>query len=247
MNKYHQSFMVAISFCLSVCQVMAQKTLLIKPTIAVVFPLSSIDPPSSSLEESHFLHVSPQVGGDLQLDPGTRWRFSVGGHYSAYGISYKESRFATADRGIMIRVPLQSHYTFADNIRVLNLDRTRYAYLLLFRLYAIAALDFNYAATLASSFKHKGNINTAHSVITVQEEAGRGRSNFAPGIGFGIQFFDRAGHDRLDISFYYSRGMSLLAYQDIIYKTQTGSEQIRLSSKGSLFGVNLSYPIRLPL
>ncbi len=83
-------------------------------------------------------------------------------------------------------------------------------------------------------------------MITVQESVIRDRSNFAPGIGFGIQFFDKADHDRFDISFYYSRGMSLLAYQDIIYKTQTGSEQIRLLSKGSLFGVN-SYPIRFPL
>jgi hypothetical protein len=114
MNKYYQSFMVAGLFCLSVCQVMAQKTLLIKPTIAVVFPLSSIHQPSSSLQESHFIHVPPQLGVDLQLASGTRWRFSVGGHYSAYGLSYKESRFATADRGIMIRVPLQLHYTFAD-------------------------------------------------------------------------------------------------------------------------------------
>jgi hypothetical protein len=160
---------------------------------------------------------------------------------------YKEKRFARADRGVMIRVPLEVHYTFADNIRVLNLDRTRYAYLLLFRLYAIAALDFNYIVSPVSSFASKGSIATADSVITVQASVIRDRSNFSPGIGFGIQFFDRADHDRLGISFYYSRGMSLLAFQDIIYRPQTNSEQIRLLSRGSLFGVNISYPIRFPL
>ncbi len=147
----------------------------------------------------------------------------------------------------MLRVPLQLHYAFANNIRVLNLDRTRYAYLLLFRLYAIAALDFNYTATKTSPFIVKGSYGygQADSVITVQESVIRDRHNLAPGIGFGIQFFDRADHNRLDISFYYSRGLSLLAYQDIIYHTR--NEQIRLLSRGSLFGVNLSYPIRFPL
>jgi hypothetical protein len=244
MNKHYQRFMVAGLFCLSAYGAMAQKTLLIKPTFGWVFPLSSIEQPSSSLDLSQKHLFSPQVGGDLQLDPGTRWRFSLGGHYSAYGMSYQESRFAMGISGIMIRVPLQLHYTFADNIRVLNLDRTRYAYLLLFRLYAIGALDFNYAATPVSHWASR-NLNTADSAITVQQEAGRGRRNLAPGIGFGIQFFDRADHDRLDISFYYSRGLSLLAYQDILYHTR--NEQIRLLSKGSLFGVNVSYPIRFPL
>ncbi len=247
MNKYYQRFMVAVSFCLSVCQVTAQKALLIKPTFGWVFPLSTIEQPSSSFQEIHFFLFSPQVGVDLQLDPGTRWRFSAGGHYSGYGMSFKENRFALGLGGIMIRVPLQLHYTFADNIRVLNLDRTRYAYLLLFRLYAICALDFNYAATPVSHFISRGSYGYAQSdsVTTLQQPVIRTRSNLAPGIGFGIQFFDRADHDRLDISFYYSRGMSLLAYQDIIYRTR--SEQIRLLSKGSLFGVNISYPIRFPL
>lgn len=225
---------------------MAQKTLLIKPTIGWVFPLSSIEQPSSlELSQKHLF--SPQVGGDLQLDAGTRWRFSVGGYYSGYGMSYKESRFARADRGDMIRVPLQLHYTFADNIRVLNLDRTRYAYLLLFRLYAIAALDFNYVATPVSSWVSKGSYGQTQSdsVITVQQSVIKARNNFAPGIGFGIQFFDRADHDRLDISFHYSRGLSLLAYQDILYHTR--NEHIRLLSRGSLVGVNISYPIRFLL
>jgi hypothetical protein len=245
MNKYPQIFMLAVCFCLTAYGAMAQKTLLIKPTFGWVFPLSSIEQPSSSLELSQRHLFSPQPGVDLQLATGTRWRFSIGGHYSAYGMSYQESRFAQSDSGIMIRVPLQAHYTFADNIRVLNLDRTRYAYLLLFRLYAIAALDFNYAATPVSSWVSKGNLATTDSVITVQQEAGKGRSNLAPGIGFGIQFLDRADHDRLDISFYYSRGLSLLAYQDILYHTR--NEHIRLLSKGSLFGVNVSYPIRFAL
>jgi hypothetical protein len=188
---------------------------------------------------------SPQLGGDLQLDPGNGWRFSLGGYYSGYGMSYKESRFAQSDRGDMLRVPLQTHYTFANNIRVLNLDRTRYAYLLLFRLYAIAGLDFNYATTQVSSWVSNRYLSITDSLITVQQEAGKGRSNLAAGIGFGIQFFDRADHDRLDISFYCNRGLSLLAYQNILYHPR--NEHIRLLSRGSLFGVNVSYPIRFNL
>lgn len=239
--------MLAVCFSLTAYGAMAQKTLLIKPTFGWVFPLSSIEQPSFSFELSQKHLFSPQVGGDLQLDPGTRWRFSVGGYYSGYGMSYKESRFARSERGVMVRVPLQLHYTFADNIRVLNLDRTRYAYLLLFRLYAIAALDFNYVATPVSSWVSKGSYGQTQSdsVVTVQQSVIKARSNFAPGIGFGIQFFDRADHDRLDISFYCSSGLRLLAYQDIIYHTR--NEHIRLLSKGSLFGVNISYPIRFAL
>jgi hypothetical protein len=69
MNKYYQRFMLAGFFCLSVHQVTAQKTLLIKPTIGWVFPLSTIEQPSSSLALSQKHLFSPQVGGDLQLDP----------------------------------------------------------------------------------------------------------------------------------------------------------------------------------
>jgi hypothetical protein len=244
-SKYYQRFLVAVCFCLTAYGVMAQKTLSIKPSFGWVFPLSTIEQPSSSLQLSQSILFSPQLGGALELDPGKRWRFSVGGYYSGYGMSYKESRFAQSDRGDMLRVPLGAHYSFADNIRVLNLDRTRYAYLLLFRLYAIAGLDFNYATTQVSSWVSNGNLATTDSVITVQQEAGKGSRNLAAGIGFGIQFFDRADHDRLDISFYCSRGLGLLAYQNILYHTR--NEHIRLLSRGSLVGVNLSYPIRFNL
>jgi hypothetical protein len=53
MNKYYQSFMLAVSFCLIAYGAMAQKTLLIKPTFGWVFPLFTIKQPSSSLQLSH--------------------------------------------------------------------------------------------------------------------------------------------------------------------------------------------------
>lgn len=245
MNKYYLSFMVVGLFSLSVCQLMAQQSLFIKPAIGLVYPFSSINQPSSSLQKSQFNLLSLQPGVDLQLALNKGWRFSLGLHYSAYGMSYKGRSMAGAANGNMIRVPLQLHYRLADNIRVLNLDPTRYAYLLMFRLYAIAALDYN-------SLLNKVSLSTAGSlqtdeVISVQPSVIKKWSNFSPSIGFGIQFFDKVDHDRFDISFYYSRGTSLLLYQDVTYQTQLSNEQIRFSSKGSLVGVNISYPIRFPL
>lgn len=232
----------------TVSQVEAQKILYLKPFLSGQFPSSYYDRSIGKAPNFSATYLNIALGGgiDVQLELNRKWRLSLGGHYGIYGFGYfiKTPMYGRSsdNSDYITRIPFQIHYTIKDEIHLINVDKIKYAYLIVGRIYSLFGISYNQVAPPGNF----GQLSIGGSSIIVDERKPviDRWSNVSAYLGLGMQFYS-GGNDRFDISLYYSKGFGKIVYQDLFYEINSASYHTRLWSRGTIIGFNIGYPIRL--
>ncbi len=183
----------------------------------------------------------------LKINP--KYALSVGFHINNYGFGYRVDvpnygRRSGDNSDYYYSVPLLFHYTFANDVHWVSLDKVHYNYLFVFRLYGVAGLSYNHVRQPG----YYGQLTVTGSPvrITDQEPVVEQWNNLSAYLGVGMQFYN-GRKDRFDVRIYLTRGFGRIAYQDYRYSF-AGEPQVyetRFWSRGSLIAFSVGYPIKL--
>lgn len=224
----------------------AQKVWYLKPYLGGQFPLDSYDRSKGKAANlsSGKLNIDLSFGIDMQVELNRQWRLSLGSHYGTYGFNYNiVNLVGRASSSNIIRFPFQVHYTLKDDVQLINLDKIKYNYLLVFKLYGLLGVSYNRVGR-PGNFGQYTNVGNSNVKVYEYTPVVTNRNNASLYVGVGFQFHN-GEKDRFDVSFYYSQGIGKIAYKDIAYEIEGTSYQTRLWSRGTILGFNVSYPIRL--
>jgi hypothetical protein len=230
-------------------QAIGQNILYLKPHLNGQFPLNYYDRSIGKASNFSSTHLLFNLGGglDIQLELNSQLRLSLGAHYGSYGFGYSiKTKFlerGAAVSNYITRIPLQLHYTIKDDVHLINLDKIKYNYLLVFRLYSILGVSYNRVMPPGNQgeFTLGGNGNI---IIHEKKTVITNWNNASIYMGIGMQFLN-GEKNRFDVSVYYSKGIGKIGYKDLSYEIDGNSYQSRLWSRGTIVGFNVSYPIKL--
>lgn len=252
MSKSKRNTLLLICcFGLGWANVTAQSSLYVKPSLAGQFGMHRFD--RSTPKSANFHTGSPDIelgaGVDLHLKINPRYAVSSGFHLNNYGFGYRidipnYGRKSGSTSDYYYSIPLLFHYTLANDIHWVPLDKANYYYLFVFRLYVVAGLSYD-------RVRQPGNygqltITGAPFSITDDPPVINRWNNVSGYLGIGFQFYNEQ-KDRIDVRLFATRGLSRIAYQDFDYSFTGGtiSYQTRFWSRGSLVAFSVGYPIRL--
>lgn len=239
----------ALSAWLSV--LMAQPALYLKPSLSGQFGMYRHD--RAIGKSSRFHTGSPNIelggGGDLQLKINPQYALSIGLHINNYGFGYRVDvlgygRKSGDNSDYYYSIPVLLHYTLANDVHWIGLDKVKYNYLFVFRLYGVAGLSYNNVRQ--RGYYGQLTITGSPMNITGREPTVYQRNNVSAYLGVGMQFYN-GQKDRFDVRIYLTRGFGKIAYQDYQYSF-IGEPQVyqtRFWSRGSLIAFSVSYPIKL--
>ncbi|WP_143017241.1 hypothetical protein [Catalinimonas alkaloidigena] len=194
----------------------------------------------------------------LHLRLNDRWSVASGWYRGGAGWSYKfknppgvHQRHARG--GELDHYPLLGYYDLKqfrwgrlyrrpERISDLTYDNDDIFYLFLFRVQAFAGISYDHLVADGddnkTEFINFGNLthNVTNTVVTR-----RGASLW---LGTALQFRHQ-GKDRLQLRLYYVQGLRKLVNIDLEYDWEGQTYRPQLGVRGSAFGIDVSYPIRL--
>ena len=241
-------------------KVCAQAVLSLRPHFGAQIPLCYLidraGSPSVFRYNNFDLHA--HYGLMLHLRINDQWSMATGYSRGGAGWSYgfkslptthqrrtigaDVNRFLLASYRDLKVVRWGRFYRRAEQVSELTYDSDDIFYLLLFRLQAFAAVSYDYLVPAsddnATTFVQSGAV---HHYMNETIATRHGASLW---LGVALQFRHQ-NKDRLQLHFYYSQGLRKLVDVDIDYEWQGQAYRPRLGTRGSGFGLNAAYPIRL--
>jgi hypothetical protein len=232
----------------------AQKNIFLKPTGGIQSIFSDFSYGNNNPHLYQGFDASNDYWGVMvQYNLNSKIRIAVGISESDIGWGYKIKTPRVMEghtRGApLLQFPLKLETLIKEDVRIGRLDKVDYRYAMIFDLYLIGGVSYDWFRFNNFNGVLSGGINTpnpVNDVITVDEKLPnvlhRHGASIQAGIGFQFKSHDK---DRLDIQLVYSQGLRKLVTADVDYTINQTAYFLQMAARGSAFRITASYPIRL--
>ena len=246
-------------------EVFSQKTLYISPLIGVENPYCSLrkETLNAPTFKANNLYIGLSYGLIFKLKLNPKWSISTGISSGAIGWGFRFTEIesnSTNNSSFRIerrvsraknfhRFPLLLTYNFKEVewIPLPKKDDSEQRYLFACDLEAILGVSYNIIGPFSrfDSSTETANDFGVGDTIPYRDSYTLKRMWGASVIaGLGMQFY-RLGKPKFHLLFYYSQGLLNIANVTVEYTSNAQNYTSRLHARGTIAGIQLSYPIRL--
>ncbi|MCU0446272.1 MAG: hypothetical protein MUE85_15300 [Microscillaceae bacterium] len=190
-------------------------------------------------------------GATISYYHSDKWNISTGlvAGLLGWGFEIKSKQLSASHNtgNTIFRIPLTFGKTIQE-VNFLRLNPQKDTYLMLFNLELIGGISYDFFINPETYQPYSYQIENFFypGVLIAYQEVPKviNQQSFSIHGGFALQFRHR-GENRLRIAFFYSQGLRNLIDIDVNYNLSGQLYNSRLKTSGSVFGCNISYPIKL--